>query len=294
LDTRTFSPIVGFKPLTQITPFTYRDGATYAYILNKFEQWLKEIGVELETSLNEYLAEIGKIESSWLERFDQFMADVQASLKPLNDESVSELVADTGSKLRIALELMFDEKTAAIAADQEAFKTEIRGELADVNNEIAAQIGTVADKALTYDEVLTAVHLSCWREPGTNNAIFSSHEDSAPTFMVAPFNMRIIGFSIIFDRFSLSQSDVNYLRFRLRSRSKTDADSLKTIVEKRTTTYQGEAIRERIAWNFDAAEWTEANRYVEAGEALTIHWEFFGTAPAIDFPFTLVVRYAPF
>lgn len=176
----------------------------------------------------------------------------------------------------------------------DAFKNSVNNALVNVSDLIDASLQQVASKSVTYDELMTSVFFNCWREPGTNQAIFSSHDSSAPTFLTAPFNMRIIGFTIIFDRFDLATSDTNYLRMRLRKRSATDPDDISTIAEKRTTTYNGERIATRVPWKFDMAEWTEANRWVTAGETLALHWDFFGTAPQLDFPFTVIVRYAPF
>lgn len=286
MATSPYTPIVGFKPLTQIAPFTYRDGATYVEILKCFEEWLKNIGVELDASLDEFLKEIGDIETAWNTKFDEFMANIEAQLLALNDEAVSQLVRDTQSQLRAELEILFDAKT-------DVFKQEVREELAEVNNEIAEQIGTVANKAATYDELLFTQYMVGYRLGGTSEIVSYSDADSAPTFFVAPFNMRIIGFSLIFDRFNLATSGTDYLNMRLRVREGKNPDSIATIAEKQTTTYQGEAITERVPWDFANAEWTEANRMVKAGDVLTLHWMFYGALTQIDFPISLVVRYAP-
>lgn len=102
-----YQPIVGFKPLTQITPFTYRDGATYAQIQNHFEQWLKQVGAELQVSLDEYLVSIGETEQKWENNFNEFMDNVIEILEGLNDQAAANLVARPDSKLRLAIDVLF-------------------------------------------------------------------------------------------------------------------------------------------------------------------------------------------
>ena len=104
----------GNLPLTQITPFTYRDGLTFLQILNEFERWLREIVPEIDGILEgwteKYLTdhealknEIVNTKNQWQQLFDDFMADVVLQLEGLNDQAVANLVNSEASKIREAL-----------------------------------------------------------------------------------------------------------------------------------------------------------------------------------------------
>jgi len=101
----------GQFPMAQITPFTYREGATLLHIMREFEQWLRKIGVEIDGKLTAYLEEMLKIQGGWKELFDKFMADVDAELQALNDQAVANLVNNAQSKIRIALDKTYANKT---------------------------------------------------------------------------------------------------------------------------------------------------------------------------------------
>lgn len=106
----------GNLPLTQITPFTYRDGLTFLQILNEFEKWLREVSPEidgiLKTYFDQYKADhqaildgIIETKDQWDALFEAFMADITNQLAILNDNAVSQLVGDDGSATNNALEL---------------------------------------------------------------------------------------------------------------------------------------------------------------------------------------------
>lgn len=104
------------QPLTQITPFSYRDGMTYAKTLEEFGWYLTESVIpEFNTKMDEILANfqagitnaettIINTKAEWQALFDAFMAAINEELAALNDAAVSELVNDpeslTGDALR--------------------------------------------------------------------------------------------------------------------------------------------------------------------------------------------------
>lgn len=115
----------GNLPLTQITPFTYRDGLTFLQILNEFERWLREIVPEIDGILEgwteKYLAdheelknEIIETKNQWQQLFDDFMADIVLQLEGLNDQAVANLVNDEASKIREALNDHFIQVSSGI------------------------------------------------------------------------------------------------------------------------------------------------------------------------------------
>jgi len=106
-----FTGSLGTKPLTQITPFTYRDGLTFLQILNEFEKWLNRIGIDLNEQLLSYLKDIQATKDKWEELFNQFIEDVTINLEGLNDQATANLVRNGASKLRGALNETFAAKT---------------------------------------------------------------------------------------------------------------------------------------------------------------------------------------
>ena len=110
----------GNLPLTQITPFTYRDGLTFLQILNEFENWLREIVPELDGMLktwhDQYVAdhealenEIISTKDQWQELFDAFMLNIIEELEGLNDQAMANLINNVLSQTRQAIDGLFDE-----------------------------------------------------------------------------------------------------------------------------------------------------------------------------------------
>lgn len=126
----------GNLPLTQITPFTYRDGLTFLQILNEFERWLREIVPEIDGILEgwseKYLAdhealenEIVNTKNQWQQLFDDFMADIVLQLEALNDQAMSNLIRDKLSKTRIALDEMLEDHAVIDARDHASIQSAV-------------------------------------------------------------------------------------------------------------------------------------------------------------------------
>lgn len=109
---------ISAKPLTQITPFTYRDGATFQELINDIELWLTGLAPELtsilEVKLNEFRQEIDEVKNDievtkdqWVDKFDQFMLDIIQELEGLNDQSMANLIGNELSKTRVEIDSLF-------------------------------------------------------------------------------------------------------------------------------------------------------------------------------------------
>lgn len=111
----------GNLPLTQITPFTYRDGLTFLQILNEFEKWLREVTPEIDgiltTYFDQYKADhealkndIDATKDQWQALFEAFIANIVVELEALNDQAVANLVNNANSLLRTALNGLYANK----------------------------------------------------------------------------------------------------------------------------------------------------------------------------------------
>lgn len=117
------------KPLTNITPFTYRDGMTYLELLYSLRGYVTESLVpqfdnRMARIIAEFNAGIANAETTiiatreeWQAIFDAYTADVTASLMALNDAAMSELVNQPDSQTSNALEALFAPASLAELAE---------------------------------------------------------------------------------------------------------------------------------------------------------------------------------
>lgn len=104
-------PVFAGTPLAQITPFTYREGATLMYIVERLKRWSVELGPEIQVIIDEALDELTEhvddAKNFWESKFDEFMADIIAQLEGLNDQAMANLIRNELSETRKALETFF-------------------------------------------------------------------------------------------------------------------------------------------------------------------------------------------
>lgn len=129
MSTTTFNPLTAggvnpvipfpffMEPLTQITPFSYRDGMTYAkmveglrlylnqFIVPSFNEKMDEIIEEFQEGIKNSEDSVIATKEEWHNLFVAFMDDVVAQLQVLNDEAMSNLIENantqTGSASRL-------------------------------------------------------------------------------------------------------------------------------------------------------------------------------------------------
>lgn len=117
-----FNPVKPFPwkagPLSGVTPFTYRDGMTYAVMLEQVRNFVEALPDDLNKNLTELVAEfetgINGIENRVTEsegRYQawiaDFLEDATSKLEPLNDAAASRLILSAGSAVRKALDLEY-------------------------------------------------------------------------------------------------------------------------------------------------------------------------------------------
>lgn len=95
--------MVGVKPLTNVTPFTYRDGWTFERKLQYMSDYLVNIAPNLQSIVDKLLEDVSGVGDHWQTIFDQFMVNVVAELEALNDQAVANLLRDSTSEIRAAL-----------------------------------------------------------------------------------------------------------------------------------------------------------------------------------------------
>lgn len=108
-----------FKPLTNVTPFTYRDAYTVQKQIAAIKKYLSEqlttdfddkIGQvfdQTEQAVTELAENVSATVEQWATLFEQFMLDVTTSLIALNDAAVTDLVKDETSLLGQAMRELF-------------------------------------------------------------------------------------------------------------------------------------------------------------------------------------------
>lgn len=97
------------EPLTQVTPLSYRDGMTYAklveglriylnsFIVPEFNSKMDKIIAEFQEGIANAEAHVTLTKTEWQELFDAFMANVEAEIAVLNDSAVSGLIGNPES-----------------------------------------------------------------------------------------------------------------------------------------------------------------------------------------------------
>lgn len=90
VNTVHFDPT--FTAISNVQPFTYRDGETYLTILARLREYIndviipafngnvEELNTILETKLNEFEASLNEAQGNWQDLFDAFMDDVRATI----------------------------------------------------------------------------------------------------------------------------------------------------------------------------------------------------------------------
>lgn len=125
-------PITSFPytmgPLTQITPFSYRDGLTYARMVEDLRTYLNQFVIpalnsQLEEIFADFITGIENAENTiiaereeWQRLFDAFMGDLTGRLEALNDVAMSNLIKAPSSQTSIALADIYATKTAVAAS----------------------------------------------------------------------------------------------------------------------------------------------------------------------------------
>lgn len=121
-----------FKPLTQITPTTFRDGYTFLDLYENLRKFLEDVLTpELDSKLafiyeqtqmevDRLTLEMNESVGAWEALFDLFMDNVAAELEALNDQAVANLANSPVSKLRIALDALYATKDGVDAVASRA------------------------------------------------------------------------------------------------------------------------------------------------------------------------------
>lgn len=121
----TISPLIpfsrGFVPVNNVTPFTYRDGASYLEILECLSQYVKELAPDISTKLGQIVAqfseELQSTKDDWEAKWAAFMVDVTAELAALNDAAMAGLILDGLSATRVALQSVLNDYLKIVAPD---------------------------------------------------------------------------------------------------------------------------------------------------------------------------------
>lgn len=137
-------PVFTGTPMAQITPFTYREGATLMYLVERLRSWSVKFGPEVQNILDEALDELtGYVDDAknfWQNKFDDFMANVVEELEALNDQAAANLVNNEVSKLRIALDGVLDMfNTATVQPALDALQDSVNDDFNDFTSSINTQ-----------------------------------------------------------------------------------------------------------------------------------------------------------
>lgn len=101
--------------LTNVVPFTYREGYSFLEILEDIRTWLNNVAVPdfnkaIDNAIEEYKKGIANAEATviatkeeWNSLFEAFMANLEAELIKLNDESLQAILGNPVSLTRVKL-----------------------------------------------------------------------------------------------------------------------------------------------------------------------------------------------
>lgn len=118
-------PLLSLTPMAQITPFTYREGATLVYKIHQLQRWLLEVLMPwaenesqevrdwLEAQIQVMLNIINQNKADWDQKFADLEEHISSLIAELNDSAVSGLIADTTSQTHTSL----DSTSANLAND---------------------------------------------------------------------------------------------------------------------------------------------------------------------------------
>lgn len=121
--------LLAIPPVTTITPFTYREGATLLSIIRNLRLWIEDdliphmqndnqglrdyiesVKVEIENLVNQYKAELDDTKADWDTRYDLLMSSLIELIGELNDQAVAALINNETSLTRGALNSNFIQK----------------------------------------------------------------------------------------------------------------------------------------------------------------------------------------
>lgn len=102
-------PPIPIRPVTEVTPFTYRDGFTYMSILNQLVEWIRD---KIVPKLGEIDAELAAYINDVNTRIQAIIDELNNALATLDPEHVSELVAS------------LEPRIVAIQSDLSTFKSQ--------------------------------------------------------------------------------------------------------------------------------------------------------------------------
>lgn len=96
-------------PITNITPFTYRDGASYLEILYGLRDYITgTLEPKFVLDIERIIADFNAGLSSWETKFNDFIDEVTAEIAVLNDNAVANLLTAPASVTRQALDKIND------------------------------------------------------------------------------------------------------------------------------------------------------------------------------------------
>jgi len=133
-------------PITNISPLTYRDGATFLEYLETIKQYINDKLVpDSNTMIANAITSVNDVKANWDAKYNEIMNDLAAQIALLNESAVTGMV-DTGTVHNAILALInttIDAVKAQIAIDYEtktdaaAAQTEAAANLAAAKTEIA-------------------------------------------------------------------------------------------------------------------------------------------------------------
>jgi hypothetical protein len=151
--------------------------------------------------------------------------------------------------------------------------------------DVQANLDTFKEAVPTFEEQIFSTCMATW------NGDALVDYDHVITVMVAPISLRVLSVALVWDYFSITASDTNYWRARIRA---GDATKPYKYIAARSTQKTGAEtngdIVARKAWTFDAAAWTDVD--LVPGDLLQLHMTQGGVPAQLRYPMTATVRYA--
>ena len=367
------APFIG--ALSDVVPFTHRDGLTYLRVLEELRKWLNDLvenvnsyGSELgelvtnelnaalqeidsalsaqtdsvnaaintlETEVNENLANQNDSVNALIESLTEYVDDAVASILDasveVSDELVGQMLDDVDSITRSKLDALYAGKVDAVTTASVLYGTDAAGEAVPVPYSSTATANTVprrtgagqlpvpetpdTDTAAASKKYVDTARAALSTDISNITANSASVEDllligrvdqtqtgntnlaSSAEYVlaVAPFDMEIVGLTMICDAAVNISGSTNAMTVRLIHRANSGASAVDVV--SKTTAQQalggtGTSDR-RKPWSFNSGTWGSGDAViVPAGEYISVVFSFTGTA-ALDLPATFTIQWRP-
>lgn len=203
------------------------------------------------------------------------------------DSQVAGLVKAGDSQTQAELDVRYalldeDGRVTPIQLPMASANTPGTVSLGQVNAAAASTVEAAMANTVSVDEIQHNIILDSY------SGFSAALPNGIATILYAPYRLRVTRLNLIFDRWAQEANATNYVTFTLRKYDPVAVTG--TFITLKHTSQ--EAVVARKPWGFDAANWAEAARTLEPGQAFSLGWANQGTAKP-TFPMLISIGVEP-